>query len=237
VTTRPTEIIDQHYYNSAQFFEQAATMFDSYDRSGPLVFVGEYSAIANAGGLPAGLLGNSIGEAAFMTGLERNSDVVLMSSYAPLYANYNHTQWNPDLIGYDQLSSFGSTSYWVQQLFARNVGDKVLPVTATAAGLYYSATADSRGGQVYLKIVNPGAEDVPAQIAFGGRSAQTASIEVLGDPDPQAGNTLASPDAVVPSHGTLRGSSGVFTYQVPANFPHRDAGGALGLAGVVGCQA
>ena len=77
VTSRPTEIIDQHYYNSAQFFEQAATMFDSYDRSGPLVFVGEYSAIANAGGLPAGLLGNSIGEAAFMTGLERNSDIVL----------------------------------------------------------------------------------------------------------------------------------------------------------------
>lgn len=58
-----------------------------------------------------------------------------MSSYAPLYANYNHTQWNPDLIGYDQLSSFGSTSYWVQQLFARNVGDKVLPVTATDTGL------------------------------------------------------------------------------------------------------
>jgi len=217
VTTRPTEIIDQHYYNSAQFFEQAATMFDSYDRTGPLVFVGEYSAIANAGGLPTGLLGNSIGEAAFMTGLERNSDVVLMSSYAPLYANYNHTQWNPDLIGYDQLSSFGSTSYWVQQLFARNVGDKVLPVTATATGLYYSATVDSRSGQVYLKIVNPGAQDVPAQIAFGGRNAQVASVEVLADPDPQAGNTLANPDAVVPSRGTLRGSSGVFTYQVPAN--------------------
>jgi alpha-L-arabinofuranosidase len=217
VTSRPTEIIDQHYYNSAQFFEQAATMFDSYDRSGPLVFVGEYSAIANAGGLPAGLLGNSIGEAAFMTGLERNSDVILMSSYAPLYANYNHTQWNPDLIGYDQLSSFGSTSYWVQQMFARNVGDKVLPVTATAAGLYYSATVDSRSGQVYLKVVNPGPQDVPAQIAFGGRRAQVAGLEVLGDPDPQAGNTLANPDAVVPSHGTLRGSAGVFTYQVPAN--------------------
>jgi alpha-L-arabinofuranosidase len=217
VTTRPTEIIDQHYYNSAQFFEQAATMFDSYDRSGPLVFVGEYSAIANAGGLPTGLLGNSIGEAAFMTGLERNSDVVLMSSYAPLYANYNHTQWNPDLIGYDQLSSFGSTSYWVQQLFARNVGDKVLPVTATATGLYCSATVGSRGGQVYLKIVNPGDQDRPAQIAFGGRDAQVASVVVLADPDPQAGNTLARPDAVVPSHGTLRGSSGVFAYQVPAN--------------------
>jgi alpha-L-arabinofuranosidase len=93
----------------------------------------------------------------------------------------------------------------------------VLPVTATAAGLYYSATADSRGGQVYLKIVNPGTQDVPAQIAFGGRQAQVATIEVLADPDPQAGNTLANPDAVVPSHGTLRGSAGVFTYQVPAN--------------------
>ena len=113
-----------------------------------------------------------------MTGLERNSDVVLMSSYAPLLANYNHTQWNPDLIGYDQLTSFGSTSYWVQQLFARNVGDKVLPVTATATGLYCSATLDSRSGQVYLKIVNPGTQDVPVQIAFGGCSAQVASIEI-----------------------------------------------------------
>ena len=102
-------------------------------------------------------------------------------------------------------------------MFARNVGDKVLPVTATAAGLYYSATVDSRSGQVYLKVVNPGPQDVPAQIAFGGRRAQVASLEVLGDPDPQAGNTLADPDAVVPSRGTLRGSGGVFTYQVPAN--------------------
>ena len=74
VTSRPMDVIDQHYYNSAEFFEQASTMFDSYDRSGPLVFVGEYSATANAGGLPTGLLGNSIGEAAFMTGMERNSE-------------------------------------------------------------------------------------------------------------------------------------------------------------------
>lgn len=217
VTSRPMDVIDQHYYSSAEFFEQASTLFDGYDRSGPLVFVGEYSAIASAGGLPTGLLGNSIGEAAFMTGLERNSDVVRMSSYAPLFANYNHTQWNPDLIGYDQTSSFGSTSYWVQQMFARNVGDQVLPVTATATGLYYSATVDSRSGQAYLKIVNPADQAVPSQLTFSGRKARAARIEVLGDPDPQAGNTLAAPDAVVPSRGTLRGSGGVFTYQVPAN--------------------
>ena len=217
VTSRPMDVIDQHYYNSAQFFEQASTMFDSYDCSGPLVFVGEYAATANAGALPAGLLGNSIGEAAFMTGMERNSDIVHMSSYAPLFANYNHTQWNPDLIGYDQTSSFGSTSYWVQQMFARNVGDKVLPVTASASGLYYSATIDSRGGQAYLKIVNPGSQDVPGQLSFDGRHASAASIEVLADPDSQAGNTLANPDAVVPARDTLRGSKGVFGYLVPAN--------------------
>jgi alpha-L-arabinofuranosidase len=217
VTSRPMDVIDQHYYNSAEFFEQASTMFDSYDRSGPQVFVGEYAATANAGGLPTGLLGNSIGEAAFMTGMERNSDIVHMTSYAPLFANYNHTQWNPDLIGYDQTSSFGSTSYWVQQMFARNVGDTVLPVTANASGLYYSATIDSRSGQVYLKIVNPGSQDVPGQLSFGGRNASAASIEVLADPDPQAGNTLANPDAVVPARGTLHGSAGVFSYLVPAN--------------------
>ena len=79
-----------------------------------------------------------------MTGMERNSDVVLMASYAPLFANVNYKKWNPDLIDYDQTSGFGSTSYWVQQMFARNVGDTVLPVTANASGLYYPATIDSR---------------------------------------------------------------------------------------------
>lgn len=217
VTSRPMDIIDEHYYSDAAFFEQQSTRYDSYDRNGPMVFVGEYSATAGAGGLPTGLLGNSIGEAAFMTGMERNSDIVHMSSYAPLFANYGHTQWNPDLIGYDQVRSFGSTSYWVQRMFARNAGDEVLPVSAGASGLYCSATIDSETGQVYLKIVNPGTQSVPSQLTFGGSRAPVAGIEVLSDPDPQAGNTLANPDAVVPSRGTLRGSNGVFSYQAPAN--------------------
>ena len=217
VTSRPMDVIDEHYYNSAAFFEQQSTRYDSYDRTGPKVFVGEYAATANAGALPTGLLGNSIGEAAFMTGMERNSDVVHLSSYAPLFANVGHTQWNPDLIGYDQVHSFGSTSYWVQQMFARNVGDAVLPATASATGLYYSATLDSERGLVYLKIVNPGAQDLPVQLTFGGSSASAASIEVLSNPDPTAGNTLASPTAVVPGRSTLQGSKGVFGYQAPAN--------------------
>jgi alpha-L-arabinofuranosidase len=217
VTSRPMDVLDQHYYSSASFFEGAFTMFDNYDRGGPKIFVGEYAATASAGSLPTGLLGNSIGEAAFMTGLERNSDIVHMSSYAPLFANYNHTQWNPDLIGYDQIRSFGSTSYWVQQMFGRNVGDKILPVTASASGLYCSATIDSRSGRVYLKIVNPATQAVTAQLAFTSRSAAAAGIEVLTGPDPAAGNTLTEPDAIVPSRSLLQGSNGVFSYQVPAS--------------------
>jgi alpha-L-arabinofuranosidase len=217
VTSRPMDVIDEHYYSSAAFFEQQSTRYDSYDRNGPKVFVGEYAATAGAGGLPTGLLGNSIGEAAFMTGMERNSDVVRLSSYAPLFASVGHTQWNPDLIGYDQVHSFGSTSYWVQQMFARNVGDKVLPVTASATGLYYSATIDSESGKVYLKIVNPGSQSVPSQLTFGGRNASVADTEVLSNPDPQTGNTLANPSAVAPARATLRGSNGVFSYEVPAN--------------------
>jgi alpha-L-arabinofuranosidase len=217
VTSRPMEIIDEHYYSSAAFFEQQSTRYDSYDRNGPKVFVGEYAGTAGAGGLPTGLLGNSLGEAAFMTGLERNSDIVHMSSYAPLFANVGHTQWNPDLIGYDQIDSYGSTSYWVQRMFARNVGDRVLPVTASAAGLYYSATVDRRTGRAYLKIVNPGAQSVPSQLTFGGRPTSVAAIEVLTSPDPQTGNTLTDPNAVVPGRARLNGSRGVFSYEVPAN--------------------
>jgi alpha-L-arabinofuranosidase len=216
VTSRPIDVLDLHFYNDAAFFEQASTMFDSYSRSGPLIFVGEYSATANAGALPTGLLGNSVGEAAFMTGLERNSDIVHMSSYAPLFANYNHTQWNPDLIGFDLVQSFGSTSYWVQRMFATNTGDRVLPVTASASGLYYSATIDSRSRRVYLKVVNAAAQAVTVQLAFSGSNASAASVQVLTG-DPSAGNTLADPDAIVPARSVLRGSGGVFSYQVPAS--------------------
>ena len=215
VTSRPADVLDLHYYSDAAFFENAATMFDSYDRSGPLIFVGEYSATAGAGSLPTGRLGNSIGEAAFMTGLERNSDIVHMSSYAPLFANYGHTQWNPDLIGFDQLTSFGSTSYWVQKMFAGNVGDRVLPVTAPA-GLYCSATVDSGTGTVYLKIVNPSATAVPVQITVAGRHAGTAATEVLAG-DPATGNTLSAPAAITPARSGLRGSGGIFGYTAPAS--------------------
>lgn len=217
VSTRPVEVIDEHYYNSPDFFVSQAGRYDGYDRNGPKVFVGEYAVTAGTGNLPTGKLGASIGEAAFMTGMERNSDIVVMNCYAPLFAYVGHTQWNPDLIGFDALRSFGSTSYWVQHMFATNIGDRVLTTSSDDAGLYHSATVDSRTGRIHLKLVNPSGTARPTTVRFNGRNVTTARIEVLSDPDPEQGNTLDDPDNIVPRRSALHGSGGVFGYTAPAN--------------------
>jgi alpha-L-arabinofuranosidase len=119
------EIVDEHYYDSPTFFMRNATRYDTYDRNGPKVYVGEY-AVTKGSGL--GNLRAAVGEAAFMTGMERNSDVVVMSSYAPLFVNVNHRGWNPDLIAYDNSQVYGIPSYYVQKMFSENRGDVILPV-------------------------------------------------------------------------------------------------------------
>ncbi len=128
--SRPVEIADEHYYSSPAAFNSYATKYDSYSRSGPKIFVGEYAVTAGAG--TYGNLAAALGEASFMTGMERNSDVVELASYAPLFANVNGTQWHPDLIYYDGSRSFGTPSYYVQQMFSRNRGDTILPTTVSA---------------------------------------------------------------------------------------------------------
>ncbi len=124
-TSRPVEIRDEHYYSSPATFISYATKYDSYSRSGPKVFVGEYAVTSGYG--TYGNLSAALGEAAFMTGMERNSDVVQLASYAPLFANVNGIQWHPDLIYYDNYRCFGTPSYYVQQLFGQNRGNVVLP--------------------------------------------------------------------------------------------------------------
>jgi alpha-L-arabinofuranosidase len=128
-TNRPVEIVDEHYYSTPEFFINNAGKYDSYDRAGRKVYVGEYAVTKGCG---QGNLRAAVGEAAFMTGLERNSDVVVMASYAPLFANVNYKKWNPDLIDFDNSRAYGIPSYYVQQMFCANCGDVVLPVTVTA---------------------------------------------------------------------------------------------------------
>ncbi|MGY5107036.1 alpha-L-arabinofuranosidase C-terminal domain-containing protein, partial [Streptomyces sp. 900105245] len=119
------EMVDEHYYNSPQWFLQNNERYDSYDRQGPKVFLGEYASLGNQ-------WTNAMSEAAYMTGLERNADVVKLASYAPLFARTDTVQWKPDMIWFDDQKSWGSADYEVQKLFMRNVGDRVVPSKATA---------------------------------------------------------------------------------------------------------
>ena len=121
----PVEMIDEHYYASAKFFIDNARRYDSYDRNGPKVYVGEYAVTQGCGN---GNLRAALGEAAFMTGMERNSDVVTLASYAPLFANVNYKKWNPDLINFNGADAYGTPSYYVQEMFSKNRGDIVLPI-------------------------------------------------------------------------------------------------------------
>ena len=119
------DIIDEHYYESPEAFMRRANQYDSYDRHGAKIFIGEYAVTQHAG---KGNLRAAIGEAAFMTGMERNSDIVKMASYAPLFVNLNHRAWNPDLINFDSSRWYGIPSYYVQKMFSENSGDQTLPV-------------------------------------------------------------------------------------------------------------
>ncbi|MCQ9181409.1 carbohydrate binding domain-containing protein [Streptomyces sp. IBSBF 2953] len=118
------DMVDEHYYNSPQWFLQNNDRYDSYDRGGPKVFLGEYASQGNA-------FKNGLAEAAYMTGLERNADVVKLASYAPLFANEGYVQWRPDLVWFNNHASWNSANYEVQKLFMTNVGDRVVPSTAT----------------------------------------------------------------------------------------------------------
>jgi alpha-L-arabinofuranosidase len=114
------DLVDEHYYNSPSWFLQNNHRYDSYDRTGPKVFVGEYASRGNT-------FHNALAEASFLTGIERNSDVVELTAYAPLLANVDYVDWAPDLIWFDNDEAYGTPSYHVQRLFSRNVGDRVLP--------------------------------------------------------------------------------------------------------------
>ena len=124
VKSTPMDIVDEHYYNSPGWFAANAHKYDNYDRSGPKIYVGEYACTSNCG---KGNLRAALGEAAFMTGMERNSDIVVMASYAPLFVNVNDRRWNPDTICFDSAMWYGTPSYHVQQLFSLHRGDVLLP--------------------------------------------------------------------------------------------------------------
>ena len=126
-TSRPFDLMDEHYYTSAATMASYAAKYDSYSRTGAKVFVGEYAVTSGYG--TYGNLTAALGEAAFMTGIERNCDIVARASYAPLFCNVNMTNWKPDAIYFDNSRWFGTPAYYVQKLFATNMGSVLLPLT------------------------------------------------------------------------------------------------------------
>jgi alpha-L-arabinofuranosidase len=142
------DLVDEHYYQPPQWFLQNAGRYDAYPRTGPKVFAGEFAAHARGAGPERSTWEAALAETAFMTGLERNADIVEMASYAPLLAHVDAWQWAPNLIWFDNLRSYGTPSYAVQKLFGANRGSRVLPVSVegaaahSEAGLYASASLD-----------------------------------------------------------------------------------------------
>jgi len=203
------DLIDEHYYANPDWFYQHASRYDNYDRKGPKVFAGEYA--AQSKGIARSENQNTwqcaLAEAAFMTGLERNADVVKMASYAPLFAHVDAWQWSPDLIWFNNLQSYGTPNYYVQKLFSTNKGTDLLSVfenNETVKGkdsVYASAVLDKKSGDVVVKFVNASSNTVAIQTTVNGAkpSKKEAAVQVLSSTDKYTVNSFEAPQAIAPS--------------------------------------
>jgi alpha-L-arabinofuranosidase len=221
------DIVDEHCYDKPEWFFQGATRYDHFPRGGPKIFMGEYAA-QSVGTCSPENRNNwecALAEAAFMTGFERNADLVVMSSYAPLSGHVDGWQWRPNLIWFDNLRSVGTVNYQVQKLFSVNRGTHVLPVAwegleaGGPARLFASAALDRRSGEVILKVVNGRPERREITINLGGLdlTKPQARLAVLASDDLQAENTLDHPDRIVPVESRLTVATPRFTWTLAPN--------------------
>ena len=239
VQSRTPDVIDDHFYNSSMQMQADTHHYDNYDRKGPKIFVGEW---ATREGSPTPNMGAALGDAAWMTGMERNSDIVIMSCYAPLFVNVNPggMQWRTDLIGYDALTSYGSPAYYAQKMFSLNHGDAVLPVSAEniptrewqaparrgsneaapaqqVPFIFYDATRDTKTGTIFLKVVNTGGEERSVRVEVSGASQINPNGEavVLSASGPEITDSITEPNKVVPVTSKVSGLGGDFTRVFP----------------------
>jgi len=249
VTTRTPDLTDEHLYpNSEGAMEARAHEFDNHVRTGPKIFVGEW---ATRVGAPTPNMAGALGDAAWMAGMERNSDIVLMASYAPLFVNVSRPnrgaggsmQWPTDLIGYDALTSYGSPSYYAQQMFSTHHGDVILAMSATdipvKAGpaparrggatnqpaattpqlpaLFSSVTRDSSSGMIYVKVVNTLGSPQPVKVEISGVAsvAPDGDAVVMNANTPDDTNTITDPTHVAPVTEKVTGLGADFTREFP----------------------
>jgi alpha-N-arabinofuranosidase len=223
------DLIDEHYYMAPQWFRDNSARYDNYPRSGPKVFAGEYA--AQSVGIASPENRNNwecaLAEAAFITGLERNSDVVQMSSYAPLFGHVDAWQWTPNLIWFDNLRSYGTPNYYVQKMFSVNKGTRRLPILIDGSAkngqseLYATASLDEVTREVIVKIVNTGSAPKETRITLAGaqRVGQSGKAIVLQSEDLKAENSLDKPTRIAPVEKQLQLPGNEFSYSlVPRSF-------------------
>ena len=222
------DLVDEHYYRDEEWFLTHGLRYDSYDRKGPKVFAGEYA--CHGKGKKWNHYEAAILEAAFMTGFERNADVVHMTTPAPLFAHVDGWQWRPDQIWYDNTDMFKTVSYYVQQMYATNAGTNVLSLTmdkkpvanqAGQNGLFASAAFDSKTGEVIIKVANTSKQK--QSVAFnlsdikGERTAKTLTLCHDGMDDE---NSICKPELITPKTGTAQvtaaGKSAVLNDELPS---------------------
>jgi alpha-N-arabinofuranosidase len=231
VSSRKPDLMDIHFYRSTEEFLKKITEFDTrFDRKGPKAFIGEWAAHED-GKIkpwskealkqpPTPSMKAAIGDAACMAAMERNSDIIVMQCYAPLFASVNPGawQWRPNLIGYDALRSYGSPSYYAFAMFSQNRGDQILKTSTTDTTVQVAATRDSKTGAVIIKLVNPQSTEQRVKIEIKGMASirHTADVIILAA-NPEDTNSLEDPIKVIPKHSTIDGITPTFSYTVPAN--------------------
>jgi alpha-N-arabinofuranosidase len=212
------DAVDDHYYQTPQEFFSMVHKYDHRDRSGPKVFVGEW---ATRVGSPTPNLAAALGDAAWMTSMERNSDLIVMASYAPLFVNVNPggMQWSTDLIGYNALKAYPSPSYWAQVMFAAHLGNHTVKSSLTGDdGLFFhSVTVSADGKILYLKMVNASDRARKVTLAIDGARNGRAPLQTLSAPSRWATNSLQDPGVVHPVDSSLVVQKGEFTHSMPAN--------------------
>ena len=210
-------MLDEHFYQYSKEFYADVGHYDHYDRKGPKIFVGEWATVE---GSPTPTFEAALGDAAWMTGMERNSDIVIMQAYAPLLVNVNKGafQWQTNLIGYDAVKSYGCPSYYAQVMFNTHRGDQILSSsTDVAPGFFSSVTRDSKTGTVFVKAVNTNGVQSLVRIAIEGTASiepQGKAIVLTGKPDES--NSLQEPEKIIPVESAISGVSAGFEHSFPA---------------------
>lgn len=221
------DLYDEHFYRNEDWFLKSGNRYDNYDRSkkAPKVFAGEYA--CHGKGKKWNHFNAALMEAAFMTDLERNADVVEMATYAPLFAHVEGWQWRPDAIWYDNLRKFNSCSYYVQQLYSMNKGTNVIPLTmngkpvagnAGQNGLFASAVVDKRANEIIIKVANTGdkAQDVALNLKGLKKGDHKAELISLHSDNLDAENTLDEPTKIVPQTSAITVAAPTHSISVPA---------------------